>query len=72
MSDVEICNLARDGKVNDLVDKINADPGLVKLKDSVCILSQNIGFLILKFAEIKYLVYLSVSYFLSVVSIRNI
>ena len=36
MSDVEVCNLARDGKVNDLINKISVDPGLVKLKDSVC------------------------------------
>ncbi|VDM32427.1 unnamed protein product [Hydatigera taeniaeformis] len=34
MSDVEACNLARDGKMAELVSRINADPGLVKLKDS--------------------------------------
>ncbi|VDK38258.1 unnamed protein product [Taenia asiatica] len=34
MSDIESCNLARDGKVTELVSRINADPGLVKLKDS--------------------------------------
>lgn len=36
MSDIEACNLARNGKVTELVSKINADPGLIKLKDSVC------------------------------------
>ncbi|EUB63639.1 26S proteasome non-ATPase regulatory subunit [Echinococcus granulosus] len=34
MSDSEACNLARDGRVTELVNRINEDSGLVKLKDS--------------------------------------
>ncbi|VUZ51312.1 unnamed protein product [Hymenolepis diminuta] len=34
MSDLEVCNLAHDGKVTELFNSINADPKLTTLKDS--------------------------------------
>ncbi|KAM7541439.1 hypothetical protein Aperf_G00000032655 [Anoplocephala perfoliata] len=34
MSDLEVCNLARNGKVTELLNLINSDPNMIALKDS--------------------------------------
>uniref|UniRef100_A0A5K3FD40 ANK_REP_REGION domain-containing protein n=2 Tax=Mesocestoides corti TaxID=53468 RepID=A0A5K3FD40_MESCO len=34
MSDIAVCNLAREGKVTEVVNNVTADPSLISLKDS--------------------------------------